>query len=106
VGPTARPLGKVAFVHGLEPPGDALDQVLLVERPRRLAEDLGVALAELRDRHAVQRLHGRVDINGHSSISSSRVASTRLHQGKSAPPDQGRFARILLESRGIPAPPE
>ena len=68
-GPAPRPLGEVALVDGLNSPRDALDQVLFVERPRGLAEDLGVSAAQLRDGHLSQVLHRLVDIEYHHHAS-------------------------------------
>jgi hypothetical protein len=65
LGPPPRPFAQIAFDQGLELPGYLADQVRAVPRPRRFAEQLGVALAELPRGHLLKRSNLSLDVEFH-----------------------------------------
>ena len=73
-----RPFGKPALGVGLEPPGDTADQILLVPAAHGFAEDLGVPLLELADRHLLERRELLGEVWFHASSPSARIVNPRV----------------------------
>ena len=62
------PLGQVALGQRLQPSGDALDEPRLVVGVGRLAEQLGVTLAELAGAEPLQGRHLPFDVPSHAYL--------------------------------------
>lgn len=78
LGASERPFGKPALGVGLKPPRDAADQILLVAASHSLAEDFGVPLLELPDRHLIERHELLGEVQFHASSPSARIVNPRV----------------------------
>lgn len=110
LGPASGAAGEVPVGVGLQPPGDALDQVLPVAGARRFPEGIDVFGSQLRDRHAAQGgdLFGDVQRHGlrapfmfrlFSGVPAERLV-TRSYEGSFAAPHQGLPGRFRRFSGG------